>query len=219
MAVYLPHATAATQGSATHRMALPAIVALHVLFVYFWLGANRHPVAPADEAAPLMVRFFSSVPQTAVEAAKPLAHPVKPLAAASVPVPALTPLQDAGRATPVPAQSPAQEAPGAIGDITSSAMRSIGKIDRDMRKEFPPLSEEKNDSWQLRLQKGIAAAAIPREQTIQNKQTADGRSITKVSGPGYSYCVMSDSVALSGGFDQMQRGPRTKTVSCGHYFD
>ncbi|MES2105317.1 MAG: hypothetical protein V4634_14950 [Pseudomonadota bacterium] len=224
MSGYFPlHTEAAARESVTRRLALPVIVILHVLMVYFWFGAKHRAATEGLAAAPLVVRFLSAAAQAATAPAEqasrplPLAHPLAPQAITvpPLPFPAPAPAQPA-----VPAPSPDTANPGnSITDITSSAMLSIGKIDRELRKEFPRLEESRPDSTQARLAKGIAAAGVAQGTTMQEKVFPDGRRVTKVSGPGYSYCVTTDSVGHDSGFDQMQRGVKSKTTNCGNLFD
>ena len=221
MSGYFPlHTEAAARESVTRRLALPVIVILHVLMVYFWFGAKHRAATEGLAAAPLVVRFLSAATQAATVPAEqavrplPLAHPVAPQA---ITVPAVAFPTPAAAQAAVPAPSP--DTANSAVDITTSAIRSIGKIDRELRKEFPRPEEPRPDSMQARLAKGIAAAGIAQGTSMQEKVLSDGRRVTKVSGPGYSYCVTSDSVGHDSGFDQMQRGVKSKTTNCGNLFD
>jgi len=212
----------AAYGHFAHRYALPAIIALHVLLLYCWPAAKRAATTGLD-APPLLLRFFSPAPQASLERADPVI-PVQvfKLRPGFQAPPVLAPTPDKTPPAADAVSVPVSEAPGAAGpgiDLTSSAMLAIGKVDRELRKEFPGQAQPEPESRQLRLERGIAAAAVQRERSMQERVLPDGRRITKVTGPGYSYCVMAGSVGDHNGMDIMQRGVQTKTTSCGHYFD
>lgn len=96
------------------------------------------------------------------------------------------------------------------------AKRSVGKIDQELRREFPSATQAPSPS---KLERGIAAAARADRPSLAEKTLPDGRRITKVSGPGGTYCVIEGNVGTPGGVDQMQRGVQQRTTSCDHLFD
>ncbi|WP_394782258.1 hypothetical protein [Undibacterium sp.] len=220
------YADSAAQKNTLRRLALPAIIALHILFVYLWLGARHQAVLQGHDSA-LTLSFFSPAPEqveTPRAAPVPLKHEVKPQPV-TIPLPPLAQPDNAPRINIPPAPSAVveqmpQTAPAAApSDLTANAMRSVGKLDKELRKEFPSIAHAQPESMQSKLAKGIAAAGVSQERTTQEKISPDGRRVTKVSGPGYSYCVMTDNVGHDAGFDQMQRGVQSRTVNCGTLFD
>ncbi|GGC63286.1 hypothetical protein [Undibacterium terreum] len=223
-AAHAAHAAAPMAARNSRRIALPVIIALHMLFVYFWMSARHHLKAEGADAEPLIMRFFSPQPKADAEPeTRPQPVPrikpefLPPPVFVQAPEKILAPKEAAETKAVPAAQTPSATAPAA--DFTSSAMRGIGKIDRDLRKEFPRFEERAPESKQSKLEKGIAAAGIPQTTTMQERALPDGSRITKVSGPAGSYCVMSGSVANNGGVDIMQRGVHNRTVNCAHYFD
>lgn len=79
-----------------------------------------------------------------------------------------------------------------LDDLVSSATRDAGAIDRALRDEQPArkgLLQAPNNSIAARLERNIAAAAVPRGISMQEVTFADGRRYTKVITSHGSYCV------------------------------
>lgn len=64
------------------------------------------------------------------------------------------------------------------------------------------------------LGNAIAAAARPRTTTIEELQTADGRPLSKISGPGGTYCVTREGFGPGAGRDPFRDGARDRVVRC-----
>ncbi|WEF32647.1 hypothetical protein [Pseudoduganella chitinolytica] len=111
--------------------------------------------------------------------------------------------------TAVPAAPPVENAPD-LPDLLDRAKASARRLASDMpaTKLSPPLTLEQS------LGNAIAAAARPRTTTIEELQTADGRPLSKVSGPAGTYCVTRDGFGPSAGRDPFRDGPRDRVVRC-----
>ena len=145
------------------------IVLLHVGFAYLVLQSRPH--AHTDENLP-QGPSITWLRHTLPAATRPVPVPLpsaKPAAARPprlpVPVSVL-----AVELIPAPAPAPATPqaitvvAPPSAADILAQAKRDVGKIDRDLRKEFPQRGEQKlEDTAFKRMQQGFAEAyaAVP----------------------------------------------------------
>ena len=115
-----------------------------------WL---RHTLPAPPKPLPLPLPSIK--PAAARPPRQPMAAPV------SRPLPAPTVEQVPAPATPEAITAP--PAPSAA-DILAQAKRDVGKIDRDLRKEFPQRGEQKlDDTGFKRMQQGFAEAyaAVP----------------------------------------------------------
>lgn len=145
------------------------IVLLHVGFAYLVLQSRPH--AHTDENLP-QGPSITWLRHTLPAATRPVPVPLpsaKPAAARPprLPVPASV---LAVELIPAPAPAPATPqaitvvAPPSAADILAQAKRDVGKIDRDLRKEFPQRGEQKpEDTGFKRMQQGFAEAyaAVP----------------------------------------------------------
>ena len=143
------------------------IVLLHVGFAYLVLQSRPH--AHTDENLP-QGPSITWLRHTLPAATRPVPVPLpsaKPAAARPprlpVPVSVL-----AVELIPAPAPATPQAitvvAPPSAADILAQAKRDVGKIDRDLRKEFPQRGEQKlEDTGFKRMQQGFAEAyaAVP----------------------------------------------------------
>jgi hypothetical protein len=186
---------------------LAATLLVHALLILAWQMA-RTLSAPVvgDDAAMLWLRVPAPVPAPRIV----VVPPVQPEAAPTpkpgmplrpVPVPAAqaeTPVQ-----TPVPAAVPdappvpVESATPSTAAIMDSARRSIGDIDRALRKERQPTIVLPPDSPQLRLRRGIEHARemapprlweAPRVVELVNN-TGDGARRTRVITGNGTYCL------------------------------
>jgi hypothetical protein len=116
------------------------------------------------------------------------------------PAEAAPPAPEALAATPpAPAEAaPAQPARPSVDEIMRMAKRDIGKIDKDLRKEFPQRGERAPlDTPQARLEKGIAAAhAAVRPKFYEAARMEEisspggsGARIYKVTTAVLTYCI------------------------------
>ncbi|MGF6118631.1 hypothetical protein ABIE30_003713 [Janthinobacterium lividum] len=147
------------------------IVLLHVGLAYSVLQSR--PRAITDENLPqgpaiTWLRYTLPAPP------KPAPIPLPDIKPAAARLPRLPVPAPVSRPLPVPAaeQAPAPATPKAItlvappsaADILAQAKRDVGKIDRELRKEFPQRGEQKLDDTAFkRMQQGFAEAyaAVP----------------------------------------------------------
>ncbi|KKO62370.1 hypothetical protein VM94_04444 [Janthinobacterium sp. KBS0711] len=145
------------------------IVLLHLGFAYIVLQSR--PRAVVDDNLPqgpaiTWLRYSAPAPSKPVPLALPSAKP------ATARVPRLPMPVPISRPLPPPAAEPAPATPEAItlvpppsaADILAQAKRDVGKIDKDLRKEFPQRGGEKfDDTGYKRMQQGFAEAyaAVP----------------------------------------------------------
>lgn len=151
------------------------IVVLHAGFAYLVLQSR--PRAVTDENLP-QGPSITWLRYTPPAAPKPVPVPLpsaKPAAARPprLPVPVSAPIRrplppPAVELIPAPAPATPQAitlvAPPSAADILAQAKRDVGKIDRELRKEFPQRGEQKlEDTGFKRMQQGFAEAyaAVP----------------------------------------------------------
>ncbi|WP_215405129.1 hypothetical protein [Janthinobacterium sp. JC611] len=151
------------------------IVLLHVGFAYLVLQSRprahtdenlpqgpsitwlRHTLPAATRPVPV------PLPSAKAAAARPprLPIPVSAPASRTLPPPAVEQIPAPASATP---QAITASSPPSAADILAQAKRDVGKIDRDLRKEFPQRGEQKlEDTAFKRMQQGFAEAyaAVP----------------------------------------------------------
>ena len=148
------------------------IVLLHAGLAY--VIVQSRPRLASDENLP-QGPAISWLRHTLPAPPKPLPLPsIKPAAARVPRLPSLPIVAPVNRPLPVAsmAQAPAPATPEAItappapsaADILAQAKRDVGKIDRELRKEFPQRGEQKlDDTGFKRMQQGFAEAyaAVP----------------------------------------------------------
>ncbi|MBD8655334.1 hypothetical protein IFT68_06820 [Oxalobacteraceae sp. CFBP 13730] len=182
---------------------LAATLLVHVLLILAWQMARTLPAPVAgDDAAMLWLRVPAPVPRiVVVPPVQPEAAPTRKPGTPLRPVPAAqaeTPVQ-----IPVPAPvpdappTPLEPATPSAAAIMDSARRSIGDIDRALRKERQPTIVLPPDSPQLRLRRGIEHARemapprlweAPRVVELVNN-TGDGARRTRVITGDRTYCL------------------------------
>lgn len=149
------------------------IVLLHVGFAYLVLQSRPHahtdenlPQGPSitwlRHTLPAATRPVPvPLPSAKPAAARPPRLPVPVSASISRPLPPPAVEQIPAPATP---QAITVVAPPSAADILAQAKRDVGKIDRDLRKEFPQRGEQKTEDTAFkRMQQGFAEAyaAVP----------------------------------------------------------
>ncbi len=195
---------------------LLATLLLHAALILAWQLARTTPSGPAEPEGPLMQWVDlppPPIPQTrpapappAIEARQPARPgPVRPAARAPAAAPPDTAAPESEEAAAVAA--PAAEAPArpSAAQILENARRSVGSIDRSLRKENKPLIVAPPDSPQLRMRAGMEQAhalAPPRlfeapkvEELVNN--TGDGARRTRVITGRRTYCVTERSPATN----------------------
>ncbi len=188
---------------------------LHLLMIWCWrVASNGTAIHLQRPASPFEIRLLT-------QPASPL--PVPPKAFSSRPharqetvVQEKRGLQDRPgqghviedkSATPVAATTNSADA------MIEAAKRDIGRIDRDLRQAFPTrprFQPTESASPSSRLEKGIAAAGLPRGTTTQEMTTTDGRRITKVMTPSSTYCALGRKPGA--GIDENERAAFVTTT-------
>ena len=181
---------------------LAAMLLVHGLLILAWQLARTLPAPVAgDDAAMLWLRVPVPVPRMVdvppvrrEAAATPRSSaPLRPMPAAQAETPA--PQQQAAVA-PVH-EALAEPVIPSTAAIMDSARRSIGDIDRALRKERQPLIVLPPDSPQIRLRRGIEHARemapprlweAPRVVELVNN-TGDGARRTRVITGNGTYCL------------------------------
>ncbi|MES2016512.1 MAG: hypothetical protein V4484_08445 [Pseudomonadota bacterium] len=195
--------------------------ALHLALLCAWqLARQPHKHAEADDASRIQwVRIAAPRPP------KPPALP--PVRVRSAPAP----VQHAIASATPPTEPPEVAAPVAIAapaapsaeQMLQQARRDLGKIDRDLRKEFPGSRiKAPSDSPQLRLAKGIEHAAemapprwfeAPKVTEIIDPGGYGRRRYRVITGGG-TYCVTYESNHAPDGLDTMKNGIKPKITNC-----
>ena len=209
-----------------HRLiGVAATIAVHIALLYCWLLARQVSVdaegAPAEAIQWVDVRQARPVAPPVVARAeavlrtKPVAPRVR-LAAPPVPE-AVT--RDEPRSEPAAPAPPAKSA----YDMMQQARRDIGKIDQEIKKEFPEQHIKKPvDTPQVRLEKGIELAAemAPPKwyQPAKIKELTDpgqfGRKRYRVITAYGTYCMTYESANSPNGQDHFTRGNKPKVTNC-----
>lgn len=194
-----------------------ATVLVHAALVLGWQLARTLPPAQEEAESPTMQWVELPLPVAQPKPAPP------PPAASRPPGPAdarparsapgaAAPSARGETATPVPEETGAPPAPAAdqparpnAASILEEARRSVGGIDRALRKENKPLIVAPPDSPELRMRRGMEQArahAPPRlweapkvEELVNN--TGDGARRTRVITGRRTYCVTERSPATN----------------------
>ncbi|MEJ7805035.1 MAG: hypothetical protein WKG03_03820 [Telluria sp.] len=210
-----------------HRLigALAAIV-LHIALLCCWLLAP--PSGPVADGTPA-----DTIQWVHVRPAKPVAPPPVTSAKAVVRKQAATPRTARAPAAPTQAEAvpeavasePAVQAPPTKSayDVMQQARRDIGKIDQEIKKEFPEQRIKKPlDTPQARLEKGfeLASELAPPKwyEPAKVKELIDpggyGRKRYRVITARGTYCMTYESAHSPNGKDPFTRGSQPKLSSC-----
>lgn len=193
-----------------------ATVLVHAALILAWQMARSVPPQPAGEAAAFVwVRVPAVVPRPSLTAPK-----VVPAAPRSAP--ARPSMATPTVAEPVAAAAPDMDAPAMpnAAAIMDSARRSIGEIDRALRKERQATIVLPPDSPQIRLRRGIEHAhdmapprlwEAPKVVELVNN-TGDGARRTRVITAGGTYCITERSPVTS--IDMIEKHGKQRFTSC-----
>ena len=209
---------------------LMATLLVHGLLILAWQMARTLPAPVAgDDAAMLWLRVPPPVQRiVVVPPVQPEAAPAPKSSAPLRPVPAIqpeTPVQipaPAPVAAPAPDTSPAPLEPAipSTAAIMDSARRSIGDIDRALRKERQPTIVLPPDSPQLRLRRSIEHARemaparlweAPRVVELVNN-TGDGARRTRVITGNGTYCLTDRAPSTS--VEMIEMHGRQRFTTC-----
>lgn len=149
------------------------------------------PTTPAAKvlAAPSTPSKTSIARQQSAIIALPRAVSQNPLNIATTPAPIENDVFEAAKSAPANSK---QIFDGG-NDLQSLAKRSLGKIDRELRKDAPAHSKEKlaalGEPGAVPFEKAVAAAGVQRDIKVETIYGANGQAFTKYTGPGGSYCM------------------------------
>ncbi|NIA53942.1 hypothetical protein HAV22_09830 [Massilia sp. TW-1] len=205
---------------------LAVTVAVHALLLLGWQMTRRPPAAPAPDPVRTTIQWIRlpappARPQPRREdEARPEpvrvpAHvPARPSAITLLPPPSI-PAEPPAAAAPAASASSAPAPPGAAGAaaLLERARRDAGAVDRALRKENNPYIVAPLDSPQIRLRKGIAAAAgmEPGMDELVNN-TGDGARRTRIVAGGQTYCMTERSAATS--IDMIEKHGKWRQTNC-----
>ena len=186
---------------------LAATLLVHALLILAWQMARTLP-APVvgDDAAMLWLRVPAPVPAPRIVVVPPVQPEAAPTPKPGMPLrPVPVPAAQAETSVQTPVSAAVPDAPPvpvesaipSTAAIMDSARRSIGDIDRALRKERQPTIVLPPDSPQLRLRRGIEHARemapprlweAPRVVELVNN-TGDGARRTRVITGNGTYCL------------------------------
>jgi hypothetical protein len=201
-------------------------VALHVLVLCAWYASRSSTRAPESDAASIQWVNIdtprpASRPPTVARRSEPASPRPAPRAAARIPI------SEAPAPTNAPetVAAPVAETPAAPStyDMLQQARKDIGKIDKDLRRQFPgaPIKAPA-DSPQIRLVKGIEHAAemappkwfeAPKVQEIIDPG-GYGRKRYRVITANGTYCITVESNHAPDGLDVIKNGIKPKLTNC-----
>lgn len=215
-------------------LVIAATALVHVTLLFAWQASRPLP-ALDDGAAPRRIQWIW-LPQPAI-AIKP-ATPAQSGGTTPGRVPSVprtssggqdeairaritTPAADAPRAGPPETESfsataPVQAPPG----VLQRALRAAGGIDRALRKENNPYIVAPLDSPQIRMRRGMQAAAdlapgkwyeAPKVEELVNN-TGDGARRTRVVTGNGTYCVTERATNTS--IDMIEKHGKLRLTSC-----
>lgn len=197
------------QGKLSPIVWLSLSLAAHLLAIRLWPGGQQQ--WPSPPAPPIAVRLMTlPEPERKIKPVETApAQATRHEHAPPTPRPAAPAAEAKPQAVPPAPASPASPPVRDSEQLILDARRSAGRIDHELRRDFPFATQAPSTS---KLERGIAAAARPERSSLAEKTLPDGRRITKVSGPGGTYCVIEGNVGTPGGVQQ-------RTTSCDHLFD
>jgi hypothetical protein len=205
---------------------LAATVAVHALLLLSWQLTRRAPIAPAPDPVRTTIQWIRlpappvrPQPRREEEARPepvrvPTRAPARPSAITLLPSPSV-PAAPAAAAAPA---APTSSAPAPAGAANAAALlerarRDAGAVDRALRKENNPYIVAPLDSPQIRMRKGIAAAAgmEPGMDELVNN-TGDGARRTRIVAGGQTYCMTERSPATS--IDMIEKHGKWRQTNC-----
>jgi hypothetical protein len=206
---------------------IAATVLVHAILLLGW-QMTRRPPAMAPEPRRMAIQWIrlpapaAPAPRRAEERAAPVrphAAPrenaitiVRPATPAAPAPPAAGPSARASAGSDTLAQ-PTLPTPSAGAALLERARRDAGAVDRALRKDNNPYIVAPLDSPQIRMRKGIEAAARldPGETELVNN-TGDGARRTRVVAGGSTYCVTERSPATS--IDMIEKHGKLRITNC-----
>ncbi|HEX8610832.1 MAG TPA: hypothetical protein VF800_06030 [Telluria sp.] len=199
----------------------------HGLLVIGWHYARRLPAVDSDDAQRIAWVTVTPSTQRKPQAPAPTPPPRRASTATTQPKPpAPAAVPEAAAAPPVEPAPPAVAADAPAPDaaeIMRQARRSIGTIDRDLRKAYPgqPITAPASNRA-TRLAQGLQAAAdaAPNRWYEAPKVTeiidpgSYARRRYRVVGADGTYCITVESNHAPDGLDIMKNGIQHKKTNC-----
>lgn len=206
-------------------LALALILAAHLALLWFGLRpAMREGKSVSHEHAVLVwaVPAPRLIPKTPHLPATPAPANIKPTAPAKAtvvrmilpPLPNIPNIPNTPTA-PIPAHGTHDTPQSPV--VTNFSRDDLAKISQEIAKEAEKEAEktvapnhivQKYSAEDTRLGKGIKAAYRGGGTTMVTTTLPDGRVLTKIVGPGGTYCASKDSVGATAGRDQIKDGVR-----------
>lgn len=202
-------------------------VAVHAALLLGWQVA--HMAAPAgfepEPAAMQWLRLPASVVARPAAPPKPAAGPVRqapaaPRASAPAAPAASVPAAPVASSVDAAPAAAAGAPPAAEAGVLQRALRAAGGIDRALRKENNPYIVAPLDSPQIRMRRGMQAAAdlapgkwyeAPKVEELVNN-TGDGARRTRVVTGNGTYCVTERATNTS--IDMIEKHGKLRLTSC-----
>lgn len=219
-------------GSKERRLAgVLATIVVRAALILAWQLARTVPSGPAQPDGPRMQ--WVSLPPPAPQARRAPAAPAADVRKSARPAPSrstrprhVPPPREEARIAAEPPEGAAPAAANAsaarpsAAAIMEQARRSVGSIDRALRKENKPLIVAPPDSPQIRMRQRMEQAhalAAPRlfqapkvEELVNN--TGDGARRTRVITGNGTYCITERSPVTS--VEMIQMHGRTRLTNC-----
>ncbi|MES3025084.1 MAG: hypothetical protein V4857_26215 [Pseudomonadota bacterium] len=198
---------------------LAIVVALHLLMFALWrLGVPAAPSDHADRPAIVYLRAPKPAPpQNAFKTAPPQPA-LRVRVAKRIPYIVAQPAPPMAVVAPAPAPEPEPEPPpappaDAQPSLAERARAGAGRADRELRAGEPKVAGAAPLVGPDKFAVALEAAFKPRSTTIEEIPSADGRRISRVTGRGFSYCIVEEANQLVRGND-IFKDKRGKQVSC-----
>jgi len=227
------------------RAAVALTLLVHAALLLGWQATRKPPSPPASDERGMTIQWIrlpaTPAPAPRRETADP--QPVRPRTAlqpeaitlpraALAPPRVVVPTETAtapSAAVGAPAGQPAEAAPASAASAPSTpsartlldnARRAAGGIDRALRKENNPYIVAPLDSPQIRMRKGMQAAAdmapnawyeAPKIEELVNN-TGDGARRTRVISGGGTYCITERAPTTS--IDMIEKHGKQRLTSC-----
>lgn len=204
-----------------------------LLHAMLWVGLQSSRSAQTPKVARITLRLL---PAPVSDALRPSQTPVRSPARVSAPaslgggrdavrrlsIPlAMTPPMAEDAESSASAVSGDKQANAARPDLSGNALRDVGKIDQELRKELPGFPRPRPVSIQSRLEKAFASAARHNgvAPEVEERKLPDGTRITRVTTSSGSYCVVQKSAGANDGIDRIANGNPFQVTFCGNLFD
>lgn len=225
------------------RAAVALTLLVHAALLLGWQATRRPPAPAASEPGRMAIQWIRlpALPAPAPRREDAHPQPVRPRTpvepgtitlprATLAPPPVAVPAAPAAIPSPAAAPSAAQPAdtgptPGASPTpsaraLLENARRAAGGIDRALRKENNPYIVAPLDSPQIRMRKGMQAAAdmapnawyeAPKIEELVNN-TGDGARRTRVISGGGTYCITERATNTS--VDMIEKHGKQRFTNC-----